>query len=232
MRAASYDRLGISILRILAVGASASLAAMVGASLALGGVMGEGTVPTLLVIGALVFYIVLSAPRRIVDGRRLAQSREAVILSAASLACLNVTRSRARTALMMRSRDPSLSKALKEIGRRVLLGSRVESAVSGSSSGLESYSAATALQGVAALTSRSFDAGDEETRGLSASSELSRETKLPIFMTACLFSPIMLLLYAIFSRTYAPQSLAELVALEFIILDLTFYMSSGEKGAA
>ena len=101
MKAASYERLGISVPRIVTAAASASLAAVVGAGVALGGVMGEGTSPTLLVLGALVFYIVMSAPRRIVDGRRLAQSREAVILSAASLACLNVTKSRARTVLMI-----------------------------------------------------------------------------------------------------------------------------------
>jgi hypothetical protein len=229
-RITAYDHLGISFPRILLLAASSSLVGAGGAALALGGVLGVGTAPTLFVVGVLVFYIVLSAPRRILDGRRVAQSREAVMLSASSLACLGVTRSKARTALMLRSRNPSLSRALDEIGRRVLLGSKVESAVAGAAGGLESYSAVAALQGVATLTTRAFDAGDEETRGLASSTELARETKLPIFMTACFFTPVMLLLFAIFSHTYSPLSLAELVAFEFVILDLTFYLSAGEKG--
>jgi hypothetical protein len=191
--------------------------------------MGEGTLPTLLLVGAVSFYIVLSAPRRIVDSRRIAQSREAVLLAAAALACLSVTRSKSRTAVMLRSRDPSIRNSLTEVGRRVLLGSKAESAIAASVGGLSSYSAVAALQGVATLSLRPFDAGDEEARGLALSSELSRETKLPVFMTACFFAPIMLLLYAVFSHSYAPQDLAELVAFEFIILDLSFYMSSGER---
>ena len=231
MRFVSYDHLGISAPRIIALAVSASLAGILTSALTVGGVLGEGTSPILLVVGVLVFYIVMSAPRRILEGRRLSQSREAVMLSAAALACLSVTRSKARTALMMRSRDPSLSRVLDEICRRVLLGSRVENAIAIAANSLESYSAATALQSVAALSSRAFDAGDEETHGLAVSSELANETKLPIFMTACFFTPIMLLLYAVFSHTSAPQSLAELVALEFIVLDLAFYLSAGERGA-
>jgi len=231
MKLASYNHLGISAPRIVALALVVSVGGTSTAAVALGGALRGGTLPTLLVVGVLLFYIVLSAPRRILDGRRLAQSREAVMLSAASIACLGVTRSKARTALMLRSRDASMSRALDEIGRRVLLGFRVEDSIGSAASSLESYSAVTALQGVAALTSRPFDPGDEETRGLASSSELAEETKLPIFMTVCFFAPIMLLLYAVFSHTYAPQSLAELVACEFILLDLTYYLSSGERGA-
>jgi hypothetical protein len=216
--------------RTALLAAGASLASTIASGLALEGVLGQGTPLILIVTGVLVFYIVLSAPRRIIDGRRISQSREAVLLSGAALACLSVTRSKSRTAVMLRSRDPSIRNALSDVGRRVLLGSRVEKAIAASVGGLSSYSAVAALEGVATLTLRSFDAGDEEARGLALSSELSRETKLPVFMTACFFTPIMLLLYAVFSRSYAPQSLAELVALEFIALDLAFYMCSGERG--
>jgi len=83
---------------------------------------------------------------------------------------------------------------------------------------------------VASIGRVTFDSGDEESRGLASSSDLSRETKLPVFMTACFFTPIMLLLYAVFSHSYSGGSLAELIALEFIILDLTFYLSSGDRG--
>jgi hypothetical protein len=141
-----------------------------------------------------------------------------------------VTGSRSRTIIALRSREPYLSKTILDLGRRVLLGSPVESAVASASGRLSSYSAAAALRTIAVLSPRTFDAGDEENRGLANSAELSRETKLPIFMTACFFTPIMLLLYSVFSRAYSPESLVELVAFEFIVLDLAFYLSASETG--
>ncbi len=192
--------------------------------------LGGATAPALAVVGALVFYIVVSAPRRLLDAQRVAQARESVLLSAAATACLSVTGSRPKTVLLLRSRDEGISHMTTEIGRRVLLGARVPDALAASSGRLASYSAAASLQATALLGRKRFDAGDEETRGLASSSDLSRETKLPVFMTACFFTPIMLLLYSVFSHSYSSGSLVELVALEFIVLDLAFYLSSGEGG--
>ncbi len=192
--------------------------------------LGGATAPALVVIGVVVFYIVVSAPRRLLDAQRVAQARESVLLSAAATACLSVTGSRPKTILLLRSRDPVISHTTTEIGRLVLLGARVPDAVAASAARLASYSAVGALQAVALLGRKRFDAGDEETRGLASSSDLSRETKLPVFMTACFFTPIMLLLYAVFSHSYSGWSLLELTALDFIVLDLVFYLSSGEGG--
>lgn len=230
MKLASLDRFGISPLKLVALAALISGCLTLAASEALGDVLGGGTGPTLVSIAALLFYAVVSTPRRLLDAQRVAQAKESVLLSAAATACLSVTGSRPRTILLLRSRDPAISRSLSDIARKVLLGSRVADALEGSSGRLSSYSAVAALHGVASLGRRGFDAGDEETRGLANSSELSRETKLPVFMTACFFTPIMLLLYAIFSHSYATGSLVELVALEFIILDLAFYLSSGDRG--
>lgn len=230
MKFASFEHFRISIWRVAGVGGAASAASALLAGLAVGGVLGGATTATLLVIALLVFYIVLSTPRRILDGQRVAQARESVLLSAAAKACLSVTGSRPRTLILLRPREAALARTVTEAGRVLLLGARVDVAVSQASPGLASYSAAAALRSVATLSSSAADAGDEETRGLANSSELGRETKLPIFMTACFFSPIMLLLFAVFSHSYDPGSLAELAAFEFILLDLAFYMTASDRG--
>lgn len=230
MRFASWDYFNISPLKICVAGAAVSCAVSLAVRSALGSVLGQGTTATLVVVALLVFYIVLSTPRRALDGQRITQARQSVLLAAAAKACLSVTGSRSRTLLLLRSRDSSLASTLLDAGRLVLLGLKVEKAVAASSSMLASYSAAVALRSLSTLRSNTFEAGDEETRGLASSAELSKETKLPIFMTVCFFAPIMLMLYAVFSHSYDPGSLAELAAFEFIVIDLSFYLTASDRG--
>jgi hypothetical protein len=226
----SIDHFGISIPKLAAVGGAVSCAATLTAWVAVGGVLGQARGVILPVVGALVFYAVVSTPRRLRDRERASQARESVLLSAEAKACLEATGSRSRTLMLLRAREPALALGIGDAGREVLLGARVEDATSETAGKLASYSAAAALGGVAKLRPGLFDSGDEETRGLTISRELNMETKLPIFMTACFFTPIMLLLYAVFSHSYGPGNLAELVALEFIVLDLAFYMSASDAG--
>jgi len=231
MRFASYDRFAVSPWRIVGVGVAASFAASLAMGLLFGDALGEAETPALLVLGVLVFYIVVSTPRRLADRQRVIQAREALLLSAATIACLKVTGSRPRTLLLLRPREGALDAATREAGRRVLLGTRVGTAIADCSRNLTSYSAAVSLRNLASMHQRDFDASDEETRGLANLSELSRETRLPIFMTVCFFLPIMLVLYAVFSHTYDAGRLAELTAFEFVVVDLAFYFSSVERGA-
>lgn len=230
MRFASWDYFNISPLKICVAGAAVSCIVSLGVRSALGNVLGQGTTAILVVVAVLVFYIVLSTPRRTLDGQRVSQARQSVLLDAAAKACLSVTGSRSRTLLLLRSRDPSLASTLLDAGRLVLLGLKVEKAVAASSNMLASYSAAVALRSFSTLRSSTFDAGDEETRGLASSADLSKETKLPIFMTVCFFAPIMLLLYSVFSHSYDPGSLAELAAFEFVVIDLSFYLTASDRG--
>jgi hypothetical protein len=230
MKFASYEHFGTSVWRISAFAGMLSSTAALLVWLAVGDVLGQAKTAMLLVVALLVFYIVLSTPRRLLDGQKVAQARESVLLSAGAKACLTVTGSRPRTLILLRSRDATVAETLAEAGRRVLLGTAVESAVATSSQSLASYSAALALRSVATLNPEALDTSDEETRGLASSSELSRETKLPMFMTVCFFTPIMLLLYAVFSHSYTPASLAELTAFEFVVIDLAFFLSASDRG--
>jgi hypothetical protein len=231
MKFASFDHMGVDPWKVAFVGAIASGAVLIGCNLFLGSVLGPATGTTEVVVALLVFYIILSTPRRLLDAQRISQARESVLLSVASNACMNATGSRPRTLMLLRPGDPELKKTLADIGRSVLLGTRVETAVESASHRLVSYSAASALRGTATLRPRAADVSDQEVRGLMSSSELSRETRLPMFMTVCFFTPIMLVLYAVFTRIYSPGGLAGLAAFGFIVIDLVFYLASSDRSS-
>jgi hypothetical protein len=229
VRFATLERFGVSPVRIAGLAASVSAGAALFTRTITGEALGEGRDGAAVIVGALVFYFVLSFPRRIADSQRLAEAREAPMMSASAATCLAVTGSRPRTIVVMRPRDPVLRAGLKDAGRKILLGTRADRALESSARCLVSYSALAAFKGLASFTPEGVVQGDEEAQGLAISSDLSRETKVPMIMTACLFTPILLILYAVFSHTYDAVSLAELASLEFIVLDLAFFLSAAER---
>jgi hypothetical protein len=229
MRFASFEAFRISVWRMVALGLASSAFAGIAVGLATGDALGQARMATSLVIAALVFYITVSSPRRLLDQQRVAQARESLLLSASALACLTVTGSRPKTFMLIRPKEQALGAAVKEARRRILLGTNVGAAVAASSREIASYSASAALQSVATTNAGEFVGGDEESRGLAAASELSMETKLPLFMTVCFFTPIMIILYAVFSHTYQPERLVELGGLEFAVIDLGYYMCAAER---
>jgi hypothetical protein len=230
MRLASVDHFGIDLRKLVVAGFVVGALSALALGLIVGGVLGQAAVGFDFTILALVFYIVVSTPRRVLDARRILQAREAVLLSALVSATLRVTGSRSRTLLMLKPREAELQATFREAGRLVLLGESVEEAAIKSGRMLVSYSASNMLLSAATLRPGAFSEGDEEVSGLSSAELLSRETKLPVFMTACFFSPIMLLLYAVFSHLSGPTSLAELVALEVVVLDIAYLFCSGQRG--
>ena len=230
MKFESFETFGLSIWRMLGLGVAAAALVGVGLGFALGDALGEAKAATLLVIALLVFYVTVSAPRRLLDQQRVAQARESLLLSASALACLKVTGSRSRTFMLIRPRERALSAAVKGTARKILLGTSVDAAFRESSGVIGSYSAAAALEGIAKAGPTDFVGSDEESRGLATSAELGMETKLPIFMTVCFFAPIMIILSAVFSRTYLPSQKVELGAFVFVVIDLAYYLTSAERG--
>jgi hypothetical protein len=170
MKFASFDHLEVDPWKVAMVGATASGAVLLGCGLVLGRVLGPATSATEIVVALLVFYIIMSTPRRLVDAQRVGQARESVLLSVASNACMNATGSRPRTLMLLRPAEPELKRTLADIGRSVLLGTGAENAVERASGRLVSYSAATALRGTATLRPRTADVSDQEVRGLMSSS--------------------------------------------------------------
>jgi len=229
MRFASLEAFDINIWRMVSLSLASSALVGIAVGLALGDALGQAKTAIVLIISAVVFYIAVSSPRRLLDQQRVEQARESLLLSASAQACLTITGSRSKTLMLIRPKEQALRTAVKEAGRRILLGTKVGAAVAASSRLIASYSAAVALQNVATSDASEFMGGDEESRGLAAASELSMETKLPMFMTVCFFTPIMLVLYAVFSHTYQPERLVELGALEFAVIDLGYYLSAAER---
>ena len=231
MKLASMEHFGVSLRRALALASGAAAGAAAMTWLVVGDSLGQARAPTTLLVGAVVLYIVLSTPRRLLDGERVAQARESPLLAASAAAALTVTGSRTRTLVLLRSKDPVLASALAESGRRVLLGERIERALANSSRGLASYSAGAALGALATFEPRAMDLGDEEARGLDSSSAIRSDTRTPALTTVCFFAPILLTLYAVLSHSYDPSKLAELAAFEFIVVDLALYLSASDGGA-
>ena len=216
---------GKLLLISLFMGAFATLVAYAAAGPAFGG----GALEVSIAIGGLAFYLTASAPRRMLYGQRVAQARDAVLLKEAASSLVIATGSRAKALLALRSRDSGVESYLEKARRGVLLGGSVDEIARSSASAMASYSAAAVFLGLADLNHPTTGSESEEVSGLAAASSLSRETKLPVFMTVCFFMPVVITLYSSFARVSAPLALVGLVIVQAIILDLTFQLCSGER---
>jgi hypothetical protein len=185
-----------------------------------------------ILTGGLGFYLVVSTPRRAMESSRLAQSRESVLLSEAGAAFLEATGSRTKTLMLLRSHDPEFEEALTTMRRRILLGFGPDEAAGEAAARLSSTTASNLLRELATMKRDNPGARPEEAEGLSRSSQLSGETKVPIFMTACFFTPIFLMLYASFERLVDIGGLIGLFAFEVIVLDLAFFLCANRGGAS
>jgi hypothetical protein len=232
VKSRSLERLQVSPWKLVGIAVVASISAGLAARLATGDVLGRASVGFEVAISGLVFYITVSTPGRLAVAARLAQAREAVLLSALAGACVGITGSKVKTFFVLESNESEVEAALRRIRQRILLGAAVGAAAREGARGLVSDSVADALKHVAALSFDSPEDRGEETEGLAESDQLSHETKLPILMTACFFTPILLLLYALFSGTTTALGLTELIALQVLVLDLVYYLSgTGGRGA-
>jgi hypothetical protein len=215
--------------KLAAVGGAAASASGLLLQVASGGVLGAGAPELDLVVGAVVFYMVVSFPKRLMEASSLSQSREASSLSVMAAIDFEATHSRSRTMLMLMPSDTGIRQVLERVKRAILLGETASSAVNESVGTLTSYSAAEALRKAATMSPESMEEGGEENRGIVSALQLGEESKLPLFMTVCFFTPIMLLLYAVFSRLEDPRSLMELLGVQLVVLDLSFHFTSSER---
>ena len=122
MKFASLDHFGVSPWRLGCVGVAAASAAWLLSEAALGSVLGQAKPAVLPVVAALVFYMVVSIPRRLLGRQKVSEAREAVLLSAAARACREVTGSRPRTLMMLKPREPALARSTGAAAWMVLLG--------------------------------------------------------------------------------------------------------------
>ncbi|MBI3841529.1 MAG: hypothetical protein HY297_06245, partial [Thaumarchaeota archaeon] len=128
-RTTSLDHFDLDPRKVILIALAVSACAAWGFGLTAGGALGTAKPGVELVVGAVVLYVVISTPRRLFEVSAMAQSREALVLATTAMACLEVTGSRTRTLLMLRSRETGLAGVLTRVKRGILLGSRPSEAV-------------------------------------------------------------------------------------------------------
>lgn len=178
-------------------------------------------------VSVMVFYLACSLPRRIEASNSLSQSKEAPALAVLGSVALEATHSRAKAVLLLSSGERSVSEVLAGARKAILLGHPPEQAVAGAVN-LASGSAAEVLRSVASQGQWSVFEEGEEALAIEKSSQLGEETRSPLFVAAAFFVPLMLLLYAVTARVAEPVSLAGLVVLQVVILDIAFYFSTSD----
>jgi len=229
LRFASYDYYGIDPVRLVLLAVFASGLAVGAVYLASESVLGGETPVVCLILGAIVMYLVLSAPRRMAESATLQQAKEATILAAAGSASLEATHSRTRSVLALDSGDETIARLLVASKRNLLLGYSVADSLGGAVDGTASQSARNVLEAMANAEASTIEEGGEETQAISQASQLSEESKLPLFMAAAFFAPILLTLFAVLTHQTGPGSFGVLVLLQMVILDIAYYVSSAER---
>ena len=229
MKFLSWEYYGIEPRRIFVV--AFLLAAVSGLALYLvtRGVLGGDSPEVSFFFAAIVVYLVLSLPRRLMESAALSQSREATTLAAACSATLEATHSRPRSVLLLESSEDNISSLLSSAKRRILLGEDVQGSLAAAGARAASRSANDVLSALATSEASLIIEGGEETQAITESSQLSEESKLPLFMAVAFFTPILLILFAVLTHQSAPGSFASLVIIQAVIMDLAFYVSSSEK---
>jgi hypothetical protein len=228
LRAGSWEQAGLDQKRAIVF--SFSVGASFFAVVVLAGqVLGIGSVEVALgmIAGAGAGYLVSTAPRRVAAKAGLEQTVEAPSFAASSNIYLKSTSSRSKTFLMLRADEPRLRSFLFQVRRQILLGYDASSAVqrAGPQSHIFSESIRTVLNSVVGVGRSRIEEGGEELDGIMNSDALSEETKLPLVIAVSFFLPIMLMLFAATTKAMGPVSMAALLALEVVILDITLAVS-------
>ncbi|MDV3277417.1 MAG: hypothetical protein LYZ69_02990 [Nitrososphaerales archaeon] len=229
MKVSSWQHYGLDARKMLLFGGIAGGSGGLAVYFLTVGILGSSAPELGIVIAAITCYLGLSFPKRLLEAEAYSQSKESPVLAVMGSANIEATRSLTRSFLYLRSSEPGISTVLKAARARILLGRPPASALEEVGDRLASYSARDVLRSVAAARLGAIVERGEESQGITNSSQLAEESKLPLFTAVAFFAPIMLLLFLIFSHQSDPASLGETVALEVVLLDVAFYFSSTER---
>lgn len=230
MRVASWQHYAIDARKMAGLACAFGAASCALFWLGTRGAIGGASAELAVLVGVIFAYFVASAPRRLLDSTALTQSRGAMTLAASASASLEATHSRARAVLLLRSDDRLVQGALTGAGRSVLLGTPPAEALNVAAGALASYSLRNVMASLGALDPGRVAESGEEKEGILASSQLSEESRLPLFMAVAFFTPMLLTLYAVFSHLSGAASFAELIGIQIVLVDIAFYFCSTERG--
>lgn len=147
---------------------------------------------------------------------------------AATAVDLKATGSAGRTVLLMEAAEAELRKCLEEAKRGVLLGCPPEAAVNDACSRISHQAISNGLLSVLA-SKREVPEEGEDAESMVSYASLAEETKVPLFIAVSFFAPIMLLLLVLLGGQETFRAIAEVVALDIIILDVAFTFSAAER---
>ncbi|HXW37267.1 MAG TPA: hypothetical protein VEJ36_05135 [Nitrososphaerales archaeon] len=229
MRLASFDAYELDASRMVELSLGVAGACGVTIYLASGSVLGADGPLLSVILSAVVFYLVMTTPRRLLQMESLVQSRQAPLLASSCASNFEASHSRAKALLLLPHVGGRLEHILTEAKKQVLLGRSVPDSLEFVRTRATSRSVRTLLVSLARTDPRSLEEKGDESRGLFREFRLSEETKVPLFMAVSFFSPIMLTLLAVLARFADPREYAGLATLEVAVLDICFYYSLSER---
>lgn len=229
MKVASWEHYDLDPVRITLLGCALGAVGGIAVYCLTAGILRGAAIELAVLIALVLSYLALSFPKRLLDSASLSQSREAPMLAVMGSANAEATCSRTKTLLFLASGEPAVAAVLGTVRRRILLGFTPASAVAQVEGKIASYSTRSTLM-LLATRPGEVPEGGEESNSITQSSQLGEESKLPLFIAMAFFTPIMLLLFVIFSHIWDPVSLGEVIALQVVLLDVGFYFSSAERG--
>jgi len=232
MRPESWDKAGLDTKRGLAVVSAMSLAffaAVLAACLVLRAGPASFALAAVAAVGAA--YLVSTYPKRMIGLATFRQTLDAPSFAASANIYLLST-SRARALITLRAEEPLLSRFLKDVRRRVLLGFDASTATKGADPQRHvfSESAKSVVSSLAGAERARVEEGSEELEGILSSGTLEDETKLPVFIAVSFFLPIMLMLFASMAKQTSPAAIAALLVVEVVALDLSLSVAGSTDG--
>jgi hypothetical protein len=228
MKVASWEAMGLSARKMVAVSACAGAAAALSAFLATRDILGPASVLLAAAVGAGAAYAVAGTPKRSLLRSSLLQAREAPAISAAASVYLRSTGSRSKTIMMLHSNETRLNELFGDARRSTLLG--VEPSVAfGAATTVTSGAVESVIATVVAAEGNEVTDQGQDAESMVRASVSREETKFPVFLTISFFLPIMLMLVAAIGHHDTVISVVSLAVVETVILDLALSFASADR---
>lgn len=191
-------------------------------------ILPESSIFLSVIISLAIAYLLYTSPNRIIRYTKIKQSSESEIFDSYINSAAYIMSSKTRPILLTDWSKMSISPILRDIKRLILLGITVKKSFIQKQEYIFSESLKNSIK---AYTSKGLERianVDEFSREVLFMQE-NYETKSPIFVAVCFFSPVLLLILILFAHLYTPEKISFVLLLDVIIVDIGFFFSSAER---
>lgn len=182
-----------------------------------------------VILGIVSGYILFTEPLRVARYSSLIQSEEASTFFSFISTAHSVTGSRTRPIMLLEPRDFSFSNAIVKMKRSILLGRDLEGTIQILERESFSSTLSSALSAYKSRSGWKRIEWEEEYSASISTSLLTHETKVPLFIAAVFFSPILLTFLSITSHLYSSSHLLYIFLFNLVLVDLAYFYSSSER---